>query len=63
MADTTKVLDMINNASQMVKDAVEKVKMFYVKYQFLTFDPGETPGSDETERFDQTDPSSQNSCG
>ena len=25
MADTTKVLDMINNASQMVKDAVEKV--------------------------------------
>lgn len=27
MADTTKVLDMINNASQMVKDAVEKVRL------------------------------------
>ena len=69
MADTAKVLDMINNARQMVTDAVEKVS----EPEDLTATvghkcdmeciAGEAAGPHAVERPDQTDPRGENCCG
>lgn len=67
MADTAKVLDMINNARQMVTDAVEKVSEVEGPTVGHKCDmkriAGEAAGPHEVERPDQTDPRGQNCSG
>ena len=67
MADTAKVLDMINNARQMVTDAVEKVSDAEDPTVGHKCDmeriAGEAAGPHAVERPDQTDPRGENCCG